>query len=516
MQADTDKDLEVAHVESTGAHHVGGKFDPGYVADSAAADYVDPTLVISPQENKRLRRKIYKHLLPVMCVAYITQSLDKGTLGSSSIMGWQADVGAKGQDYALTSTFLWIGIIVGEPIVNQFVRRLPVAKVLGISMVIWTALLLGITFSLNVAPVFALRALLGFFESSFSPCLVAITVQWFTTDEQTLITTVWQTMFACAGFVSNLLAYGFYQLHGSENIRTRGLYTWQWMTLCIAIISAIASVIVLVFLPDTPVQARWATADEKVKFVERVRTNDQGIKQKKWRSEQAWESIKDPLPWLLFLMMLFQTLVVGGVNTFNSLLINQAFGFSTSQSQLLSLPLNVFQVILYFFIGWLGTKTKQTCLCMIGYTIINIVGTVVLIAVAPSASTKGGLLVAFYFMQCFQAVSPSMYAMLSRNIAGQTKKSITYALFFVGWAGGNAIGPQFFIAKWGPRYLNSLYIHLGIYACFIIDVLAIRFLLSSRNKRRDRELEQAGGVNVHAHAFEDMTDLQNKEFRYSY
>jgi hypothetical protein len=233
-------------------------------------------------------------------VAYITQSLDKGTLGSSSIMGWQADVGAKGQDYALTSTFLWIGIIVGEPIVSakrecwepslmiktgQPVRPSPASRQgarhldgdldsgrwfsRGVGR--WGSahsltgfqLLLGITFSLNVAPVFALRALLGFFESSFSPCLVAstsippsgalrsalqrrladraVTVQWFTTDEQTLITTVWQTMFACAGFVSNLLAYGFYQLHGSENIRTRGLYTWQWMTLCIAIISAIAS-----------------------------------------------------------------------------------------------------------------------------------------------------------------------------------------------------------------------------------------------------------------------------------
>lgn len=31
----------------------------------------------------------------------------------------------------------------------------------------------GITFSLQVAPVFALRFLLGFFESSFNPCLVA-------------------------------------------------------------------------------------------------------------------------------------------------------------------------------------------------------------------------------------------------------------------------------------------------------------------------------------------------------
>ena len=74
-----------------------------------------------------------------MCVAYITQSLDKGTLGSSVIMGWDKDVGAKGQDYALTSTLLWAGFIVGEPLVNQFIRRLPVAKVLAISMVTWSA-----------------------------------------------------------------------------------------------------------------------------------------------------------------------------------------------------------------------------------------------------------------------------------------------------------------------------------------------------------------------------------------
>jgi hypothetical protein len=91
-----------------------------------------------------------------MCVAYVTQALDKGTIGSASIMGWQADVGAVGQDYALTSTMLYVGIIVGEPIVslnfssramapdlhnkvNQCIRRLPVAKILGVSMVIWTA-----------------------------------------------------------------------------------------------------------------------------------------------------------------------------------------------------------------------------------------------------------------------------------------------------------------------------------------------------------------------------------------
>jgi hypothetical protein len=42
---------------------------------------------------------------------------------------------------------------------------------------------------------------------------------------------------------------------------------------------------------------------------------------------------------------------------------------------------------------------------MVGFTVINIAGTVVLITVPPTAASRGGLLVTFYFMQCFQAVS---------------------------------------------------------------------------------------------------------------
>lgn len=190
-----------------------------------------------------------------------------------------------------------------------------------------------------------------------------------------------------------------------------------------------APVIVLVFLPDSPAKARWASEEEKTRFIERVRVNDQGIQAKKWKSDQATETVKDPLVYLLFLMMFIEATVVGGLNTFNSLLINKAFGFDAATSQLLGMPLACFQVILYFLIAWLGTKTGQTILCMLGYTIVNIIGTIVLLTVAPSDTTKGGLLICFYFMQCFQALNPSMYSLLSRNIAGQTKKSIVYAAF---------------------------------------------------------------------------------------
>lgn len=51
--------------------------------------------------------------------------------------------------------------------------------------------------------------------------------------------------------------------------------------------------------------------------------------------------------WMLFLLAVNQTLVVGGINTFNALLINRAFNFSVTDSQLLSIPLGAMVVITY-------------------------------------------------------------------------------------------------------------------------------------------------------------------------
>lgn len=53
----------MAHVEEKAdfQHYEGtDKKDFANVADNVAAAYVDPTVQISPDENKRLKRKIYK------------------------------------------------------------------------------------------------------------------------------------------------------------------------------------------------------------------------------------------------------------------------------------------------------------------------------------------------------------------------------------------------------------------------------------------------------------------------
>jgi hypothetical protein len=58
MSTAIDKYDQDTHNEHAGELE-GGK-GVGHVTDTLAANYVDPTITISEEENKRLRRKIFK------------------------------------------------------------------------------------------------------------------------------------------------------------------------------------------------------------------------------------------------------------------------------------------------------------------------------------------------------------------------------------------------------------------------------------------------------------------------
>ena len=71
-----------------------------------------------------------------------------------------------------------------------------------------------------------------------------------------------------------------------------------------------------------------------------------------------------------------------------------------------------------------------------------IAGSAVIYAIKPTPSTRVGLLIAFYCTQFILAEGNLIFSLISRNVAGQTKKSTTLALTFIFWAGGNAAAPQ--------------------------------------------------------------------------
>lgn len=152
-----------------------------------------------------------------------------------------------------------------------------------------------------------------------------------------------------------------------------------------------------------------------------------------------------------------------------------------------------------------------------------------------------GLLISYFITFSFWSAQTLALSLISRNVGGQTKKSVAIAFNFIIWATGNAIGkttrihsfpelvrgltknvmtgPQVFLSWDAPRYHIAFATHLGCYSLLVVDIFALRWYLSYQNKKRDRlaaEGNQAAHDEAFVHAFEDRTDRENPNFRYVY
>lgn len=83
----------------------------------------------------------------------------------------------------------------------------------------------------------------------------------------------------------------------------------------------------------------------------------------------------------------------------------------------------------------------------------------------------------------------------------------------------SSTGPQVFLTWDAPRYFIAFSTHLGCYSLLVIDVILLRWYLRAQNKKRDRLAAEGVGEardEAFVHAFEDLTDKENPNFRYVY
>ncbi|KAF2766953.1 allantoate permease [Teratosphaeria nubilosa] len=462
---------------------------------------------ISPEENARLYKMINKRVLPIMVFTYFLQALDKGTLSFTSIMGIKKDL------YSWLTTAIYIAILFVEFPINRMIARIPIGKFLGTAIILWGTILAVHAACTNFTSILACRILLGISEAVCQPSFLIMSSMWYKREEQALIVTFWYMMNGGQQIVGGLLAYCF------TLIETGPLKSWQAIFITYGCFSVLYGIFVLSFLPDSPMRAKCFSESDKILMVERVRSNQTGIQNRRFRVEQLWEALGDVQTWCYCLIQFTTTLPTSGLGAFANIIIT-GFGFTVLQTQLLAMVLGAFIIGILLSSTWLVKKTGQNLLIMGIYVIPSFIGTVVLMTVANTdTATEAGLLFSYYIVLSFWCAQTLGMSMLSRNVAGQTKKSVCVALNFVSWATGNAIGPQVFLAWNAPRYFIAFATHMGCYAVLVIAIVVLRFHLKRENEKRDAAA--AAGVSEArderlVRAFEDLTDRENKGFRYVY
>jgi hypothetical protein len=273
---------------------------------------------------------------------------------------------------------------------------------------------------------------------------------WYKRSEQAQIVTYWYMMNGGQQIVGGLLAYCF------SLIKPGGpLKSWQAIFITYGTFSVLWGAFVLWWLPDSPMAAKCFSEEDKKLMVERVRSNQTGLQNKKWRKYQLIEALKDPQTWCYGLIQICTTLPTSGLGAFANIIIS-GFRFTVLQTQLLAMVLGAFIIIILLSSTWLARKTGQNLLVMGVYVIPSFIGTIVLMTVInKNTATKAGLLVSYYIVLSFWAAQTLAMSMISRNVAGQTKKSFVVAFNFVCWATGNAIGKFILVVPFNMHFTHN-------------------------------------------------------------
>ncbi|CAM1501519.1 Fc.00g035030.m01.CDS01 [Cosmosporella sp. VM-42] len=510
------KSTPIDHVEGPHMHALEQVVSPEVTKDDTLNDRVDREVAeyagygrvdIDDATDKRLKRMIDRRVLVIMIVTYFLQTLDKGAISFVSIMDFNKDTNLVGQQFSWLTTCIYIAILVVEYPTNLIIQRVPIAKYLGINIICWGIVLGCHAACSNFEGLLVVRTLLGIFEACCQPTFVVLSAMWYKRSEQTAAVTYWYMMNGGQQIVGGLLSYCF------ALIKTGPLRSWQALFITYGGVTVVWGVFILFWMPDSPMRAHCFTEADKRLMVERVRENQTGLQNKKFRREQAIEALRDPQTWCYCLISICTTLPTSGLGAFKAIII-KGFNFTVLQTQLLAMVLGFYIIIVLFSTIFLVKKTGQNLLVMGGFVIPSFIGTIVLMTVEnKNNSTRIGLLISYYITLSFWSAQTLALSMISRNVAGQTKKATVVTANFVSWATAAAVGPQVFLSWDAPRYFIAFSTHLGCYSVLVVVICVLRWHLKRQNAMKDALHAQD---QTYAHAFDDLTDRENPDFRYIY
>lgn len=176
-------------------------------------------------------------------------------------------------------------------------------------------------------------------------------------------------------------------------------------------------VLLFIFVPDNQLNAWWLSPNDRVLAVQRVRVNQQGIGNRKFKWHQFREALVDPMTWAIAFYAVAANVPNGGLNNFFSQLI-VSFGFTPQQSLLYGCPAGAVAIVTILSWGFLSQRLGYRILWGTLAMAIATLGAILIVALP--LRLRVGRLVGYYLTSTLPAGEAAMISLISSNVAGYT------------------------------------------------------------------------------------------------
>ncbi|KAK5164584.1 uncharacterized protein LTR77_009790 [Saxophila tyrrhenica] len=461
---------------------------------------------------KRLRWKIDLHLMPLMVFVYFTQFLDKNILSYASIMGFPVD----GINYNNVAQAFYMGFLVWMFPTQYIGQKFPIAKYLGVHIILWGGLVMVHAACDKFPGFYALRFFLGMLEACVSPSLILIVSMWYKQNERAFRIGLFYFGNLSTSVVGGGVAYGVTFYSGP-------IAPWRLLYLILGALAVSCGILVVIFLPDSPVTAKFLTQEERIAALERVRLDQAGTHNKHIKRYQIVETFKDIRTWLMFLIIMCIGVPNGGQSAFNNIIVT-SFGWTERESLLFNMPRTAIGGFAVVAVGWLSDRINDRMTLIIIFTIPTLVGMIIQTTMQYSGQ-KGVLL----FSQLFQDLSapgfPLCYAWNASNSGGHTKKVSVNAFALFTFGVGSVVGTYIFLPEDAPGYIPGKAAIVVLTVVLMLTCVVMAYVNVRWNRQKRAQLAKLVEENGWSEedvsrerekaAFLDLTDRENVFFTYT-
>ncbi|KAL4801256.1 major facilitator superfamily domain-containing protein [Aspergillus unguis] len=464
----------------------------------------------TPEDERRVLRKLDCYLIPLMGFAYFLQFLDKLAIGQATMFNLREDLNLTGTNYSWTSAIFYFGYFFWSWPSSYIIVRLPIGKYLAGSVFVWGGVLMCHAATTNFAGLMCARFFLGVGEAAIAPGFALLTGMFYKRKEQPMRQSAWFFGNCVAVLLGGLISYGI------GNINTTAIEHWKLLFLIFGALTSSYAFVLFFFLPDSMEKTVFLTENERAIAVQRTSENKTGILDNgKFQWSQAVQAFKDPQVWCLVLYSLTSNLCNGGITTFSPIL-TAGFGFSDLKALLMQMPMGAAQIVFLISTSIAVTYIPRSrVLAMIFNTLVSVLGMLLIWKLNPD--NEVGRLFGLSIGIVYAINMPIQLSVVTSNVAGFSKRSVVSSLVFIAYCVGNIVGPQFFFSSEEPSYPT------GIKACMSGLLLGVFFLIllycyyNYENRRRDRlygRPEDNTTLDELQDEISNKTDTEIESFRY--
>jgi MFS family permease len=323
----------------------------------------------------------------------------------------------------------FVGYFLFEIPSNLILEKVGARKWIARILLTWGIISGATAFVTGTWSFLGIRFVLGLAEAGFYPGIILYLTWWFPSSYRSRIIGMFMTAIPIS-IVSGSLVSGQILRLGNWG----GLADWQWLFLLEAVPAIILSVVVLLFLTDSPEQAHWLRADQRDWLVGRLaaeRSHKESI-----RHYSFGETMRNPRMWLLTLVYFGQNVSGYGLVLFLPQIVRR-FGVGVGMNGLISaLPYAAAAVAMVLW-GMHSDRTGERSLHTAAACFLNFAG----LAVCVLLNDPVFLMIAIILAQMGQSsIAPTFWTLPTAMLSGTAAAGGIAMINAVGNLGG-FLGP---------------------------------------------------------------------------